>query len=140
MRFAVACLLALLTSGCMTPQKPPTSTISRVEPGDNDLTCSQIKDQVAVMDATLARANGDTQASADKLNDRTGTGMTAGGTAASMASGVPFLSFAGLGASMMANKDKGKAATDQMQAQTDAADAKARKENLVALGNGKHCY
>src|SRR5882757_2720902 len=49
---------ALSALAACTAPAPPTSSIDRIRIGDNALTCDQIKQQVAEMDAVVKKANG----------------------------------------------------------------------------------
>ena len=128
-----AATLALL-SACAQPQ-PPVSHIDRVQAGDNQLTCTQIGTQITEMNKTLALSN---TAQGQESSDMSTTGAIGHGAGfASAAANIPIVGGAiGIVAGQMQNQQAGQS----MQAQQDAEDAKARKENLVALGNSKNCF
>jgi hypothetical protein len=128
-----AATLALL-SACAQPQ-PPVSHIDRVQAGDNQLTCPQVRDQIAEMNKVLGISN-TAQGQANSDLSTTGAVGHGAGFASSLAN-VPIVGGAiGMVAGQMQNQQAGQS----MQAQQDAEDAKTRKENLVAQGNAKGCF
>lgn len=125
---------SLLLAACTKPQGP-VSTIDRVKPGDNMLSCEQIKDDIGKMDKVLANAVGaQRQSEADQT--ALGTATSAGGIAGAYAGVGNVTGMLGLfGADTMNQQSN-----QQGQAAQDAEDAKARRENLTALGNAKNCF
>lgn len=125
-------IFALLA--CSQPQ-PPISRIDRVQPGDNALTCAQLAEQIEAMNKVLGISN-DAQGQAVDANNTTGA-VSHATQFGSALGGVPILGgVVGVVGGSMRNEQAG----NQAQAEQDAADAKSRKENLVALANAKNCY
>jgi hypothetical protein len=130
----IAAAIAATLSACTQPQ-PPVSHIDRVQAGDNSLTCPQIRDQIADMNKLLGISN--TAQGAENSNLSTTGGVTATTGIGSSLANIPLVGgVVGVVGGQMQNQQTSQA----MQAQQDADDAKARKENLVALGNGKGCF
>lgn len=124
----------LLLAACTKPQGP-VSSIDRVKPGDNMLSCEQIKADIGEMDKVLANAVGaQKQSEADQT--ALGTATSAGGIAGAYAGVGNVTGMLGLfGADTMNQQSN-----QQGQAAQDAEDAKGRRENLTALGNAKNCF
>lgn len=124
----------LLLAACTKPQGP-VSTIDRVKPGDNTLTCEQIKADITEMDKVLGNAVGaQKQSEADQTV--VGTATSVGGIAGAYGGIGNVTGILGVFGGQVQNDQ----ANQQGQAAQDAEDAKARKENLVALGNAKNCF
>lgn len=87
------------------------------------------------MDGVIRQSNGATQDANGNIG-KTGSASFAASMGAS-AAGIPLVG--GL-FGMAAGNEQNKDASAQMQAGTDADDAKARKENLLSLGNAKGCF
>lgn len=133
-QLSVMAAAGLFLVACTKPQGP-VSTIDRVKPGDNMLTCEQIKADIAEMDKVLGNAVGaQKQSEADQTV--VGTATSVGGIAGAYGGIGNVTGMLGLFGAQAQNDE----ATRQGQASQDAEDAKARKENLVALGNAKNCF
>jgi hypothetical protein len=130
----VCLLLTVGLAACAAPVQP-VSRIDRVQQGDGKLSCEQIKGQIAAMDGVIRQSNGAAQdANAD-------LGKTGGENhVAALGTGVAGIPLVGGVFGAIAGNKQNRDASAQMQAGTDADDAKARKENLVSLGNGKGCF
>jgi hypothetical protein len=134
LKMAVSILPIFALLACSQPQ-PPISRIDRVQPGDSALTCTQLAEQVGAMNKILGISN-DAQGQAVDQSNTTGAVSATAGIGSALG-GIPYLGSAiGLASAPARNQQ----ASNQMQAEQDAADAKARKENLVALANAKNCY
>ena len=127
-RVAIGCA-GLITLAACAPQGQVVSHIDHVKAGDNNLTCQQIQAEIADMDAAIAKAN--------KAGDDASTNGTLTSVASGALSFIPVVgAVAGAGAAALGS-DQG---VSQVQAARDADDAKARKEVLITLGNGKNCF
>lgn len=133
-------LLALLIGCAGAQQQGPVSRIDRVQAGDNNLTCAELRAQIATMDKAMA----DAKASQDAATAGVST-ASAGGTAAAVGTGLlGFIPVVGGIASAGVGIATGQAAGDQAQkgaqAMQDAEDAHERKMALVSLANAKGCF
>lgn len=132
---SAAAMAGLLALAACTPPQGPVSRIDRVKAGDNLLSCEQIKADIAEMDTVLQNSVG-AQQQAESDRATTGTVNSAGKIAGSYAGVGNVTGMLGIFGGQMQNDQ----ASQQMQAAQDADDAKARKENLIALANVKNCY
>lgn len=131
----VASILPIFALLACTQPQPPISRIDRVQPGDSALTCVQLAEHIEGMNKVLGISN-DAQGQAADANNTTGAVSSASGIGGALG-GVPLL---GGAVGMVGGAVRNQQTSNQMQAEQDAADAKARKENLVALANAKNCY
>lgn len=133
-QLSVMAAAGLLLAACTKPQGP-VSSIDRVKPGDNTLTCEQIKAGIAEMEKILGNAVGaQKQSEADQTV--VGSATSVGGIAGAYGGIGNVTGILGVFGGQVQNDQ----ANQQGQAAQDAEDAKARKENLVALGNAKNCF
>ena len=122
MRHALPVLLACsVLVACEAPGEAPQATtqgasqaaVAANQPGDAALTCDQISAQVNDMNARIARASAAAQAAAKGTTDS----ITANTSSVSPMDEIR-----------------------QARAKTEADQAKARADSLVALGKQKRCY
>lgn len=123
-----AAILAGMIAGCAVQPAEPVQHIQRVEKGDGSLTCSQITAQVAEMEALMAKYSADQQqaAAAKASKDSTMTTMA-------------YIPVVGAFAGTQMNEST-RLEGVRAQAAQDRADATARKDTLVTLGNAKGCF
>ena len=124
----IATAAALALAACSPTPKQPVSHIARVEPGDNALSCQQIKDKLDAINQQIAVSTGTQQSAATAQANSESTMTTL--------AYVPVVgAFAGLGMNSATEHQ-----SDKLQATQDLNDATARRDNLTTLGNGKNCF
>ncbi len=121
-------VMAGLLAGCAVEPSAPVQHIQHVERGDGALTCAQINDKIAEMDALIGKYSAAQQkAAAAQAGSES--------TMATMAY-IPVVgAFAGTGMSEASRQE-----AEKNQAAQDRSDATARKDTLVTLGNAKGCF
>lgn len=124
----VAVVIAGVVAGCAVQPPDPVQRIQRVEKGDGSLTCDQITTKVTELEALIAKYADDQQraASAKASTDSTMTTMA-------------YIPVVGAFAGTQMNEST-RLEGVRAQASQDRADATARKDTLVALGNAKGCF
>ncbi len=135
--FAAISAIALMLTACANAPPKAAQHIARIQPGDNTLTCSQITGQIATMNKTIATAAAAKKKDSDGFQ-ATSTGAEAATTALSF---IPVVGgFIAAGAGMASGSADDSQLTASAQEQQTVNDARARKDVLVGLGNGKGCF
>lgn len=126
-------------SSATTAPPPKLTRIERVQVGDPQLTCTEIQAQLKAVQVSQEEAQR-AGAAAKTEADSTRTASMAGMTAIGLIPGLGlFSTAASAGAGGATHQTMVELETQQETAATVEGDARARKEVLVTLANGKSC-